>query len=87
MGKCNISIRYQPGNFHRYLVNIMDTVIHIIYLTTTYKLPIDGFPDDLTAVFHHEGLDRQPVHRRFLQYTHVTDPYQTHMKSTWDRRR
>ena len=39
---------------------------------------------DVVIIFHHIGLDWDPIHRRFFQHTHVTDSDQAHMQRSWD---
>ena len=48
---------------------------------------MDRLTDHLVVVLHDIGLDRNTVHRRFLENAHVTDPDKAHMQSPRDRRR
>ena len=85
MRKINPRIRDQFGKTRRHIRNIIDSVVYIINLTAPSELSVDCLTDSLFIVLHNISLDRNAVHRRLLQNTHVTDPDHAHMKSSWDR--
>ena len=47
---------------------------------------MDRLADHFVVVLHDIGLDRNAVHRRLLENTHVTDPDKAHMKCSRNRR-
>ncbi len=67
-------------------INIAYTVIYIIYLSASCKLPRYCLTDHLIIVLADVGLNWQSVYRRLLQDAHISYPYQTHMKCPWYRR-
>ena len=48
---------------------------------------MDRLADHLVVVLHDVRLDRNTVHRRLLENTHIADPDETHVQRSRDRRR
>ncbi len=57
----------------RHIHNRIHPVINVINLAAPRQFPCDGFADNFLIVFHHKGLNRKPVLRRFLQHAHIPD--------------
>ena len=86
MGKCYHRIRHKSLYAAGHLINIRHAIVYIIYLAVPCQLTVDCLTHHLLIVFHHIGLDGHPVHRRFLQHTHIPYACQTHMKRPGNRR-
>ena len=78
--------RHQRLNLCRDLIDIADPVVDIVDLTVARHLSPDCLADNLVAVLHDIGLNRQTVHRSLFQNAHVTDSGQRHVESPRNRR-
>ena len=84
MGKCHVCLRYQLCHAVGDLIYIVDPVIDVIDLTAPGNFPADRLTYHLLIIFHDIGLNRGSVHGSLFQNAHVTDPYKTHVKSSWN---
>ena len=80
----NRQIRHQLLHMSCYLIDIFHTVIDIVYLPLSCAFPFDCFTYHLVIIFHNICLDRHTVIRCFLQYTHIANTDQAHMKCSRD---
>ena len=85
VGKIYSCLRHQLCNAQCHICNIRYPIINIIHLPASAKLPVNGFPYSLFIILHYISLDRHSVHGRLLQYAHISDPDQTHMKGSGNR--
>ncbi len=84
VGKDHMGSGHQFRYMKGHILDVADPVIHIIHLSVSGQLPVNGFPHHLVVVFHHIGLDGNPVHGRFLQNAHVPDPHKAHVEGPRD---
>ena len=86
VGEGDDGIRDKGLNPSGDIVNIIYPVVHIVNLSVSCKLAVDGFPDHLFIIFHNIGLDGKTVNGRLFQNTHIPDTDQAHVQSTGNRR-
>ena len=87
VGEHDVCLRNKRRHMVCHLVDVVDTVVDIIYLSAPRQLPVNRLAHHLVVVLHDVGLNRQAVHRRFLQDAHIPDANETHMQGTRNRRR
>ena len=87
MGKGHIRVGHERRHMVCHLVDVIDTVVDIINLSAPRQLPVNRLAHHLVVVLHDVGLNRQAIHRRFLQDAHIPDANETHMQGTRNRRR
>ena len=85
VGKDNRCLRHQSRNAVCHLDNIVYPIINVIYLAAPRHFPMYRLPNHFFIVFHHIGLNRNPVYRRFFQHAHIPDTCQAHMKGSGNR--
>ena len=83
----DIGLRHELLQAECHILNVMNFVVDIVYLSLAGEFTKDRLPDHLLIIFHDVGLDRHTPFRRVLQNRHVSDPHKAHMKGSRDRRR
>ena len=86
VGEFHGNLRDQLLDMRSDLRNILHPVVDIIYLAVSCTFPLDRFPHHLVIIFHHIGLDRHTVIRRFFKDAHIPDPDKAHMECPRNRR-
>ena len=66
VGEHDVCLRHQSRHMVCHLVDVIDTVVDIIYLSAPRQLPVNRLAHHLVVVLHDVGLNRQAIHRRFL---------------------
>ena len=66
VGKSHPGLRHQLLHMGCHVGDVMYLIIHEIDLSAPCQFPFDGLTDDLVVVFHHVGLDGQPVDGRLF---------------------
>ena len=82
----NPCVRHNLCKLVRRLVNSVNPVKEIIDLTSARKLAFDCLADYKLVIFHHICFNRVSVARRLIDYTHIPDTAQRHMKRSRYRR-
>ena len=67
------------------LFHIFHTIMQPEYLSAAPYFGAHSFNENAFFISHHVCLDRYSVTRRFIQYTHVSDPAHCHVQGTRDR--
>ena len=80
----DIRLRHKLCDLRCHIRDLFHAIVYIIRLSATRQLSGYCLPHKLLIIFHHISLDRDPIHRRFFQHTHVADSDQTHMQCSWD---
>ena len=83
----HFGLRDKIGEFQSQSVDGFDAVVEKEDLAAALELAQDRIANQALVVAGHVGLNRQPVHRRRLDDTQVTDAHQRHMQRARDRRR
>ena len=85
MGKIHSRIRQKLRDPCRHICNIIHAVINIINLTASSKLTVDCLSYRFLIILHNICLNRNTIHRRLFQDTHVADTDHTHMECSRNR--
>ena len=82
----NFRIRQHFFEFCRTRVNGTDLIVQIIGLSAAVKFPPHGLRNDTGIIFHHIGLYRMPILRRFFEHRHIANTGQSHIQRARNRR-
>ena len=76
----------QLGYLQRGALNVVHTVVQVIYLPSARELAAHSLRQHAPVVLHDKGLDRKPVLRRLLYRGHIPYPRKRHVQRPRYRR-